>query len=96
MLGVDVARYALLSKPKLLPFNGQLSLQAKNDGTRLSLRVMHSLALMCYPHLLFPLTGPSVPILATFKVFLLLFLLLGFVGSGDFAILLLMQSQNSL
>ena len=40
MLGADVARYALLSKLKLLPFNGQLSLQAENSGTRLSLRVM--------------------------------------------------------
>ena len=39
-LGADVACYALLSKPKLLPFNGQLSLQAENSGTRLSLRVM--------------------------------------------------------
>ena len=66
MLGADVARYALLSKLKLLPFNGQLSLQAENSGTRLSLRVMRILALMCYPRLLLPLTGPSVPILAIF------------------------------
>uniref|UniRef100_A0A7N2M437 Reverse transcriptase zinc-binding domain-containing protein n=2 Tax=Quercus TaxID=3511 RepID=A0A7N2M437_QUELO len=34
VLGADVARYALLSKLKLLPFNGQLSLQAENSGTR--------------------------------------------------------------